>query len=229
MQAVKRLAVVTGANRGLGLGTAKDLCDKGYEVILTSRDAESGEKAASQLKCHFFPLDVNDPKSINDLAAHIAKNWGRLDVLVNNAGILPEKESAFDTAREDLLATFTTNVLGPFALCQKLAPLMRKNGYGRIVNVSSQMGQLSEMSDGYASYRISKTALNAVTRIFSQEVLGEKILVNSVCPGWVRTDMGGAQASRSIEQGVFSIVWAATLPDDGPTGGYFRDGKPLAW
>jgi NAD(P)-dependent dehydrogenase (short-subunit alcohol dehydrogenase family) len=122
-----------------------------------------------------------------------------------------------------------TNTFGAFELCRLAVSLMEKNRYGRIVNVSSGMGQLSEMDTGYAAYRLSKTALNAVTAIVAAETKGKNILVNSVCPGWVKTDMGGASAHREIPQGGRSIVWAALLPDDGPTGGFFRDGEPLSW
>ncbi len=157
---------------------------------------------------------------------------GPVDVLVNNAGVIAESgESSRDalSVSADLLRTaFESNTLGAYRTIQALAPGMRERSYGRIVNVSSGMGQLSDMNGGHPAYRLSKTALNALTRIFAQE-LGPSVLVNSVCPGWVKTDMGGPGATLEIEEGVQTIVWAATLPDDGPTGGFFRNKQPIPW
>ena len=153
--------------------------------------------------------------------------WGRMtmfDILVNNAGIMTREDSA-----SAIEATFKTNALGPFLLCKVFVPGMVQRGFGRVVNVSSGMGQLSQMNSGYPGYRMSKTALNAVTRMFADEAQGTDILVNSVCPGWVRTDMGGANAARSIEEGADTIVWLATLPEGSPSGGFFRDRKAIAW
>ena len=130
---------------------------------------------------------------------------------------------------EDFETTLATNFYAPLRLCQALVPLMRKRGYGRVVNLSSGMGQLDEMSDGWAAYRVSKTALNALTRMVADATRGEGILVNSVCPGWVRTDMGGSSATRGVEKGAQTAVWLASLPDDGPTGGFFRDRQPIPW
>jgi NAD(P)-dependent dehydrogenase (short-subunit alcohol dehydrogenase family) len=157
-----------------------------------------------------------------------------LEILVNNAGILidpldPAAGSVFHTKVDTLRRTYETNVYGPLQLCQALIPLMQVRGYGRVVNISSGMGQLSEMNGGYPGYRLSKTALNALTRIFADELKGTNILVNSVCPGWVRTDMGGPKASRSVEEGVYTIVWLATLPSGSPTGQFFRDRQPIPW
>jgi NAD(P)-dependent dehydrogenase (short-subunit alcohol dehydrogenase family) len=224
-----RLALVTGSNRGLGLGTVKELLKRDYEVILSCRDRQKGAALAESLKCHFIPIDVSDSNSIDRAMEELARTYKRLDVLVNNAGILPDHNSAMKADPQDIEKAFRVNTLGPVLLTQKALSLMKQNGYGRIVNVSSGMGQLSEMNSGYLAYRVSKTALNAVTKVFSEETRGQNILINAVCPGWVKTDMGGPEAQRSIEEGVFGIVWAATLPDNGPTGGYFRDGKPLAW
>ncbi len=221
-----KLAVVTGANRGLGQETARQLAALGYQVLSASRKGSDG----------LPPLDVEKPDQIKAFCTWVEKEFGRLEVLVNNAGIFLDAtagnfspSTAFDVPAETVLRTFTINTLGAFQLCQGLIPLMRKNGYGRVVNVSSGMGQLSEMRQGWPAYRISKTSLNAVTRIFAGETSGSNILVNSICPGWVRTDMGGTDAERSIEQGVDTIVWAATLPDGGPTGGNFRDRKAIPW
>lgn len=232
-----KIALVTGANRGLGLASSKELAKKGYKVILTGRDRQEIEKVQKELlkagiETDCLQLDITDSKSIEGLAKHIEKKYERLDVLINNAGIFPKVGSENDTFRAtagEIKKTFTTNTVGAFEMCQHFIPLMKKNGYGRIVNVSSGMGQLSEMEKGYPAYRISKTALNAVTKIFAEETLGTDILVNSVCPGWVKTDMGGESAPRSLGEGAASIVWAATLPKGGPTGGFFRDGKKLEW
>lgn len=238
---MKRVAVVTGANRGLGFEACRQLARKGYQVLLTARDSAKGEEAARKLQSEgldvrFHPLDVTKEGSIQELRSHLEKNVGRVDVLVNNAGILPDKTgegfdfaSAFRANLDTIKKAVETNVYGPFLLSQQLIPLMRKNGYGRIVNVSSGMGQLVEMEGGWPGYRISKTALNAVTRIFSEETKDSNILVNSLCPGWVKTDMGGEDADREIEEGVDTIVWLATLPDGSPTGGFFRDRQPIPW
>jgi NAD(P)-dependent dehydrogenase (short-subunit alcohol dehydrogenase family) len=200
---------------------------------------DKGQAAAKELselgEVVFHPLDVKESANIERLKKHVDREYGRLDVLVNNAGVYldgnrsGEPSSAFDAKIETVRATVETNTYGPFQLCQALIPIMRKNNYGRVVNVSSGMGQLSAMGGGWPGYRISKTALNAVTRIFAEELKGTNILVNSVCPGWVRTDMGGPQATRTVEQGAETIVWLATLPDGGPTGGFFRDKQEIPW
>lgn len=234
---MQRVALVTGGNRGLGLETVRGLAAKGYRVALGSRKPREAEKAIVSLgelgKAVFFlPLDTTESTTLRNAIKHLDKYQGRLDVLVNNAGILPSRsgQNTLEAApRDELRAAMETNAFGAFELIQHALPLMRKNKFGRIVNVSSGMGQLSEMGTGYAAYRLSKTALNAVTKMFAEETKGENILVNSVCPGWVKTDMGGPNAERSLEQGSASILWAALIPDGGPTGGFFRDGKPLSW
>jgi NAD(P)-dependent dehydrogenase (short-subunit alcohol dehydrogenase family) len=238
----KPVAVVTGANRGLGLETARQLAQRGLRVIVTSRNISKGETAVENLLREGFdilfqPLDVTSEASVADLGSFIHSRCGRVDVLVNNAGVFLDvhgseetgNASVFNASLETLTATLKTNLFGPLLLAQELVPLMKQQHYGRIVNISSGMGQLSEMEGRSPAYRISKTALNALTRILAAETQGFNILVNSVCPGWVRTDMGGPQAERSIEQGAAGIVWAATLPDDGPSGGFFRDGQPIPW
>lgn len=234
----KPVALVTGGYRGLGLETCRQLSQAGYRVILTARHAEAGQQAVNQLNAEsgtvsFLPLDVTDPDQIRSLADHVQQAFGRLDVLVNNAGIFPDAppsdaaSSALKTDPARLLEGFETNTLGPFRLCQALIPLMK--GEGRIVNVSSGMGQLSEMNGCCPGYRVSKTALNALTRIFADELQQTGIKINSICPGWVRTQMGGEEAPLSVEEGAKGIVWAATLPADGPSGGFFRHGEPIDW
>lgn len=234
----KRIALVTGGNRGIGFETCRQLGRKGLRVILAARNAAAGEKAAGILKSEgleveFRLLDVTKVETIDACAESIDRDLGRLDVLVNNAGIMRDSSkrgaSIFQADRELVRDTFDVNTLGPLMVANALVPLMRRHDYGRIVNVSSGMGQLSEMDGGYPGYRISKTALNAVTVILARELEGTNIKVNSVCPGWVRTDMGGDKAPRSPEQGADTIVWLATLPEGGPSGGFFRDRKRINW
>lgn len=229
-----RVAVVTGANRGLGLETCRQLADLGLTVILTSRDPHKGEAAAGSLRgagrdVRYHPLDVTDPDSIQRLAGFIEREFGRLDVLVNNAGVFldPLDTSVLHADLDIVRRSMETNLYGPLLLCQALVPLMQ--GRGRIVNLSSGMGQLSEMNGCCPGYRFSKTALNALTRSLADELRDTQIKINSLCPGWVRTDMGGANATRPVEEGADTIVWLATLPDDGPSGGFFRDRRPIPW
>lgn len=227
-----RVALVSGGNRGIGLEICRQLADKGYTVILGSRDETQGREAAEKLDgdVHARQLDISDEESVKRLAESIEEEFGRLDVLVNNAGISNDHgqsgvEADLDRVREALEA----NLFGAWRLSEAAIPLMRRNGYGRIVNISSGLGALEDMGGGQPGYRISKTSLNALTRILSSELRGTGILVNSVCPGWVQTDMGGSSASRTVEEGADTPVWAATLQDNGPTGGFFRDRRPIAW
>ena len=232
----KRLAVVTGGNKGIGYEICRQLARKGLRVLLTSRDAEKGREARERLEKEGLDilhrkLDVTDPASVAAIARHIESEYGRVDVLANNAGILIDSRSAsvLREKEETFRITLETNFYGALRMCQALVPLMQKNHYGRVVNVSSGLGQLDDMGDGTPAYRVSKTALNALTRMVAKAVEGDNILVNSMCPGWVRTDMGGPGASRSVEQGAETAVWLAMLPQDGPTGGFFRDKKPIPW
>ncbi|MBW4609740.1 MAG: SDR family oxidoreductase [Hassallia sp. WJT32-NPBG1] len=234
----KKVAVVTGGNRGLGFEASRQLAKLQYQVVLTSRDEAKGKAAADKLQSEgldvtFHPLDVTSDESSQKLAEFISQQFGKLDVLVNNAAIYLDEQvgnnSVFDAKIDTVQQTMETNVYGVLRVTQALILLMKKQNYGRIVNVSSGMGQLHDMGGGYTGYRLSKTALNALTRIFASELQGTNILVNSVCPGWVKTDMGGANAPRTPEQGVNTIVWLATLADDGATGGFFRDKKAIDW
>jgi NAD(P)-dependent dehydrogenase (short-subunit alcohol dehydrogenase family) len=232
----KRLAVVTGANRGIGLETARQLARKGLRVVMTSRDPKRGEQAQRALEKDglevlWHELDVTRRRSVAALARYLSKEHGRVDVLVNNAGIMSDRSATtvLDESEEAFYEVLETNFFGALRMCQAIVPLMRKHHYGRIVNLSSGMGQLDDMHDGHAAYRVSKTALNALTRMVSAATAADNILVNSMCPGWVRTDMGGSQASRSVEKGAETAVWLAMLPHGGPTGGFFRDKKSIPW
>lgn len=179
----------------------------------------------------FYPLDVTSEQSVKTFAGWLEATCKRCDVLVNNAGVMadPRGSRVLDSRPATYRETFETNLLGPLMLIQALVPLMKKGGYGRIVNLSSGQGQLSDMGAGTPAYRISKTALNALTRTCAAELSGGGILVNSVCPGWVKTDMGGPSAPRTVAQGADTAVWLATLPEGGPSGGFFRDRKPIPW
>ncbi|WP_315787997.1 SDR family oxidoreductase [Fischerella sp. JS2] len=231
---IPRIAIATGANRGIGLEVARQLARQNITVILGARNLEKGKAAAETLAkegLEVLPrwLDVTNQESIDRLATQVKEEFGRLDILINNAGILYDTwqqaiNANFDTVHEAL----ETNTFGPWRMCQAFIPLLRQSQHGRIVNVSSGAGSLTSMSGGTPAYSVSKVALNALTRMLADELRSTGILVNSVCPGWVATDMGGA-GGRPVEDGAAGIVWAATLPDDGPTGGFFRDGKPLPW
>ena len=230
-----RVALVSGANRGIGFEVCRQLAEKDFVVLLTARDAAKARKAAKMLAnsgtVEDLVLDVADPPSIKTAAAQVAHRYGRLDVLINNAGINYDTWETAENANIDgtVMETITTNLLGSWRLCQSFLPLLRKSKAARMVNVSSESGSLAQMDAGPPAYQVTKAALNALTRTIAGELRQAQILVNAVCPGWVATDMGGAGAPRSVEEGAAGIVWAATLPNDGPTGGFFRDGKPLPW
>jgi NAD(P)-dependent dehydrogenase (short-subunit alcohol dehydrogenase family) len=233
------VAVVTGANRGMGLETCRQLAARGYRIALCARKLKAGKEAAKELRATGadvtpFPLEVGDAASVKDAAAAIRKAFGRVDVLVNNAGIVPDIEkdgraSVFDAKPEIVLKGFNTNTMGAFLMCRALVPGMIDRNFGRVVNVSTGMGALNGMNGGWPAYRLSKAALNALTCIVADEAKGKNVKVNSVCPGWVQTDMGGKGATRSVPDGAAGIVWAATLPDDGPSGGFYRDGNRIEW
>jgi NAD(P)-dependent dehydrogenase (short-subunit alcohol dehydrogenase family) len=228
------IALVTGANRGIGFEIGRQLAAHGFRVLLTARDASRGRRAADRLRqegrdVHFQELDVADEESIKNAVEFAKTEFGGVDVLINNAGVyLDEDVAGLDVDLDTVRSTMETNAYGPLRLCQAVIPSMRRR-HGRIVNVSSGSGQLSEMDGGSLAYRISKASLNAITRILADEVRGTGILVNSMCPGWVRTEMGGQHAPRSVEEGADTAIYLATLPDDGPTGGFFRDRRPIPW
>lgn len=229
----ERIALVTGANRGIGKQVSIDLAKQGIYVLIGARNPGEAEDTLAAVKAvgkgEILSLDVSKEQSISAALDTITGSFGKLDILVNNAGIFADPGSFFDTTSEDLHRTLLVNLYGPLRLIQTFLPMMIQNDFGRIVNVSSGMGQLSDMGGGYPAYRISKTAINALTNIASAEAVGKNIKINSVCPGWVKTDMGGASATRPVEKGAETIVWAATLPDGGPTGKFFRDKKEISW
>jgi NAD(P)-dependent dehydrogenase (short-subunit alcohol dehydrogenase family) len=233
--AENRIALVTGANRGIGLEVCRQLAERGFIVLLTAREGAKATAAANKLKkagtVEPIALDVADPRSIGRAANEVLKRYDYLDVLINNAGINYDTWETVENAKIDgpVMETITTNLLGPWRVCQAFLPLLRKSRAGRIVNVSSESGSLASMGAGPPAYQVTKAALNAMTRTLAGELRGAHILVNAVCPGWVATEMGGAGAPRSVAEGAASVVWAATLPDSGPTGGFFRDGKPVPW
>ncbi len=238
----QKLAVVTGAARGIGLAVARDLAAAGCVVLMVGRSAETIENAARQLRdggADVLPhvADVTDASAVAALAARLRREFGRADILVNNAGVVlesqdfavPKAASVFAVEPELVAATFACNALAPLRLIQAIVPLLRESSGGRIVNVSSGMGQLAKMGGSWPGYRMSKAALNALTRLTARELEGSTIKINAVCPGWCRTEMGGPEATRSAEEGARGIVWAALLPNDGPSGGFFRDGQPIDW
>jgi NAD(P)-dependent dehydrogenase (short-subunit alcohol dehydrogenase family) len=228
------IALVTGANRGIGLEVVRQLARRGFTAVLGSRDPAKGRAAAEALAAEGLHvqarrLDVDDDDSVRELAGELDGEFGRLDVLVNNAAILYDTWQRGTDADLDVVhQAFETNVFGAWRTTQACLPLLRRSDHGRIVNVSSGAGSLSGMGAGTPAYSLSKAALNALTRILAAELRGDRILVNSVCPGWVATDMGGP-GGRPVEQGAASIMWAVLLPDDGPTGGFFRDGRRVDW
>jgi len=229
----RRIAIVTGANRGIGLEVVRQLAQRDYTVVLGSRDLAKGEAAARRLRMGdrvlVRSLDVTDQHAIDELRDEIAGSFGSLAVLVNNAAILYDTWQKASTADLDVVReALETNLFGAWRMCQAFIPLLRKSRHGRIVNVSSEAGSLAEMGGGTPAYATSKVALNALTRMLAAELRRDHILVNSVSPGWVATDMGGA-GGRPVSEGAASVVWAVELPDDGPTGGFFRDGRPVPW
>ena len=221
------VALVSGASRGIGREIARQLAtDHGYLVLAGARDPDgAGDPDHDSIR--WVTLDVADGSSVDRLTGELSGDPGRLDALVNNAGVYGGPEGAADTDLEVAHAVLETNLFGAWRLTQAMLPLLRASDAGRIVNVSSGAGQLDEMNGGRGAYRVSKTALNAFTRTLASDEEG--LLVNTMCPGWVRTDMGTDAAPRSVDQGADTAVWLATLPGDGPSGGFFRDREPIPW
>lgn len=233
---MSRIAVVTGANRGIGLEVARQLVARGDLVVLGARNLDAGRQAAEQLQAaggsgEALPrqLDVTDQVTIDAIADEIARTHGRVDVLVNNAAIHYDTWQQAAGADLDVVnEALQTNLLGAWRCVNGFLPLLRASDHGRIVNVSSEVGSLASLGGGIPAYKVSKIGLNTLTRMLSAELRADGILVNSVCPGWVATDMGGA-GGRPVGEGAASVLWAADLPDDGPTGGFYRDGRPLTF
>ncbi len=229
---MSKLAVVTGANRGIGKEVCRQLAESGHTVLLSGRELEKAKAAAADIdnkNIHPVQIDVTDVASIKGLAADVAERYGRLDVLVNNAG------GHYDYWQTALTADFAaireaaaTNLYGPWRVTQAFIPLLRKSDQPRIVNVGSGAAALNSLGAGPPAYIVSKAGLHALTLMLAAELKDEGVLVNAVCPGWVATDPNNP-GGRPIPEGAAGIVWAATLPDDGPTGGFFRDEQPLAW
>ncbi len=239
----KKVALVTGGNRGIGFAISKQLALQGISVIIGSRDIRQGDEAEKSIASlegttttkttvYALALDVTNQESVDKLASTIHSKFGKLDILVNNAGVLLDETSLpSKTGLQIVRATLETNLIGAWRLCQSFVPMMKRNNYGRIVNISSGAGALATIQESlYApAYSLSKASLNVLTMMFANELRGTNILVNAVDPCWVRTDMGGSNAPRSVEEGADTAVWLATLPDRGPIGGFFFDRKRIEW
>jgi NAD(P)-dependent dehydrogenase (short-subunit alcohol dehydrogenase family) len=228
------IIVVTGGNRGIGFEICRQLARRGARVLLTARSSEAGMRAVRRLTSQnvavqFCELDVTKPDNATALRDFLDRTFGRVDVLINNAGILPKEDApGLEVKLSTVRTTLETNALAALLLSQELAPLLRRSHRGRIVNLSSSMAALSEMNGDHAAYRLSKTALNAVTAILAAELRG-KVAVNSVSPGWVRTEMGGANAERDVSQGADTAVWLALDAPQELSGRFFRDRKIIPW
>ena len=234
MNGTNPIIVVTGGNRGIGYEICRQLAGRGVQVVLTARKSEAGERAVKKLavqnvSARFHPLNVTEPESVAALRDFLERTFGHLDVLINNAGIIMDEDaSGLEVKLSTVRATLETNTLAPLHLAQTLAPLLKRGRAARIVNMSSGMGALSDLEGGYAAYRISKAALNAVTGILAAELRGA-VAVNSMCPGWVKTDMGGANAERDVSQGADTAVWLALDASQDLTGKFVRDHKVIPW
>ncbi len=231
----KRVALVTGANRGLGKAIATELAERGLHVIIAAREAQAAGAVSQELNekgllTSGYQLDVTDPGSVARCFADVGLQHGRLDVLVNNAAIaIDRRQFAVSPDFERVHATLETNLTGAWRCAAAAIVEMRANDYGRIVNITSHLGSISTMADTNIAYRVSKAGLNALTRILATELQGTNILVNAASPGRISTRMAGNQTDRTPEQATDTPVWLATLPDNGPTGSLFHDRKPLPW
>ncbi|MEM0995849.1 MAG: SDR family oxidoreductase [Bacteroidota bacterium] len=225
-----RVILVTGANRGIGKEIVRQLAAAGHVAILSSRDTTRGAQAAEGMagEVHVLGLDVGDPASMAAAAGFIAQKWGRLDAVINNAGVMSAEDGPAVQSVEEVRRVLDPNFFGIYALNQVLLPLLRQSADPRIINLSSSMGKRSGLSPFHAAYRLSKYLLNGYTIMLARELKSEGIKVNAMCPGWVRTDMGGANAARSVEQGADTAVWLATAPDT-PHGEFVRDRKVIPW
>jgi NAD(P)-dependent dehydrogenase (short-subunit alcohol dehydrogenase family) len=237
-----KVALVSGANKGIGKEVARQLGKKGFKVLVGSRDNSRGEAAADELRkegvdAKAVQLDVTDQASIDKAIASIEKNHGHLDVLINNAGILGDTGPGLETSADALEKTLQTNFVGPFSLLQKSVPLLEKSGAGRVVNVSSSLGSHAKVADpasGFSDFHLigycsSKSALNMLTIIAAERLAPKKIKVNAICPGYVATDINNNSGPRSVQQGAAIVIKMATLPEDGPTGTYVNDDGTIPW
>ena len=238
----EKVALITGANKSIGFETARQLAQKGYTVLIGARSEERGEKAAQTLRdeglqAHFVKLDLDDKATIDAAAQSVEAQFGHLDALVNNAGVAKDNGAPSEISEQMLRETYETNVFAPVFVMQAFLPLLKKSPAGRIVNVSSTLGSLNDQSDkssdfygtNLSAYNSSKTALNMLTVAFAKELSDTSIKVNSVCPGYVATDMNEHQGPRTVQQGATASVRYATLPDDGPSGGFFDENGPVSW
>lgn len=232
----EKIALVTGANKGIGLEIARQLAKAGFRVFLTARSRQHGEETVHKLQqdglnVEFLQLDMTDETSIEQLTKELTARIDRLDVLVNNAGILLDAPNAsvLEVEPDVIVQTLQTNTLGPLRLIQKLVPLLANSDAGKVINVSSGGGQLADMGDWAPAYSLSKTALNAVTGMMAAALKDKRIAVNAICPGWVRTDMGGSGAPRSVEQGADTVTWLATEAPSDLTGKFLRDRTVIPW
>ena len=232
--ATNRIALVTGANKGIGFETARQLGQKGFHVLVGARNPDAGNNAVGSLQkagisAEFIQIDVTDSERVRHAAKDVATKYDHLDVLVNNAAIMEDDKNVLEVDEDTVLGTFTTNTLGPLHVTQSFVPLLKKSAHASIINMSSGLGQLNEMGDTYPAYSISKTALNAVTRQFAAALKEKGITVNSVCPGWVKTDMGGPNAPRTVQQGADTVTWLATEAPRDLTGRFLRDRAVIEW
>ncbi|MBC8375256.1 MAG: SDR family NAD(P)-dependent oxidoreductase [FCB group bacterium] len=236
----RKVAIVTGANRGLGHALTKSLAEDDYKVFMVGRNKIEIDNASAKLQeagldIEGFEADVSKARHITALSSYVSSQFDHLDLLINNAGVIVEpgglesQVTCFTINPELVEEAFSVNTVGALRLVQAFYDLLKKARQPRVVNVSSGMGSIAHMEAGWPAYRMSKAAMNALTVILAKELVDTRIKVNSVDPGWVRTDMGGPNADRSIEEGIEGILWAAKLPPDGPTGGFYKDGKLLDW
>jgi len=229
MSVQQRTALVTGANRGIGLAIARGLADRDIHVLAAARSVDKAQVAVEEIgeSATGVALDLSEPGVVSEAARQLADAYGPIDILVNNAGVLVTDDLG-DLELSDFVHSLQVHLIAAFELIQALGMPMRERGWGRIVNMTSGWGAFAEGLEGPFAYAVSKAGLNALT-VKAAESLGNAVKVNSACPGWVRTDMGGEKAPRSVEEGADTPIWLATLPDDGPTGGFFRSRKPIDW
>jgi NAD(P)-dependent dehydrogenase (short-subunit alcohol dehydrogenase family) len=235
MNQEQKIVLITGANRGIGLETARQLAKRDFHVVIGARDGTGGRRAAETVQAEggrasFLPLDVSNSESIRTAAREFVRISDRLDVLINNAGVYPDKGLTILTVSRDRMdQTIQTNTFGPLEVTQAFHPYLRKAEAARVINISSGYGQLDGLSPDEPSYCLSKLALNGLTIMLAKALQAEGIAVNSICPGWVRTDMGGPNASRSVEEGADTAVWLAGEAPHGLTGRFFRDREEIPW